>query len=392
MAGYQGWFRCPASQSDTGWSHWSANPNRIDPESIKFEIWPDMSAYPSSSRVVAPGFLDSFGNQCFLYSGVNAKVIESQFTSMRDYDIDGIWLQRFIVNFPGQPVSVGGPAQDDVMAKVISTAGRTGRVWAISYDLAGAKGAPDVVFALVADDWQKLVDQGTTAGPRYLHQNGLPVVSIWDFINDHSRPITPGLIQQFVNYFHTSGKYRAYLVSGGDWNFAAEPPEWQAAFKGFDAYIPWNIGNVTGAPNSSPAASMGWWKADKVRCEAEGVRWIPTIYPGFSWNHLLQITDQSRTSTIARRGGRFYWEQWRRLKQLDIKTVFIAMFDEVDEGTSIDKNTNNPPVTYNGAPLPILPFVTYDGESSDWYLFLTQCGRKLLRGEISDTSDLPKRR
>jgi hypothetical protein len=122
------------------------------------------------------------------------------------------------------------------------------------------------------------------------------------------------------------------------------------------------------------------------------VRWIPTIYPGFSWNHLLQITDQSRTSTIARRGGRFYWEQWRRLKQLDIKTVFIAMFDEVDEGTSIDKNTNNPPVTYNGAPLPILPFVTYDGESSDWYLFLTQCGRKLLRGEISDTSDLPKRR
>jgi hypothetical protein len=52
--------------------------------------------------------------------------------------------------------------------------------------------------------------------------------------------------------------------------------------------------------------------------------------------------------------------------------AYVAMFDEVDEGTAIFKCTNDPPVGR---------FCTYEGLSSDHYLKLTGLAGRLLRGE-----------
>lgn len=64
--------------------------------------------------------------------------------------------------------------------------------------------------------------------------------------------------------------------------------------------------------------------------------------------------------------------------------IYVAMFDEVDEGTAIFKCTNNPPVGSN-------PFLTYEGLPSDHYLWLTGEGARLLRGERPSEFTLPKR-
>ena len=56
------------------------------------------------------------------------------------------------------------------------------------------------------------------------------------------------------------------------------------------------------------------------------------------------------------------------------RSAYIAMFDEIDEGTAIFKCTNDPPV---GASV----FQTYEGRPSDHYLKLCGLGGKLLRGE-----------
>jgi hypothetical protein len=45
--------------------------------------------------------------------------------------------------------------------------------------------------------------------------------------------------------------------------------------------------------------------------------------------------------------------------------LYVAMFDEVDEGTAIFKCTNRPPVD------PEATFLTYEGLPSDHYLKLT---------------------
>src|SRR6266850_6379384 len=43
LCGYQGWFRCPGDPINGGWGHWSRNGREITPDSLTFEMWPDMS-------------------------------------------------------------------------------------------------------------------------------------------------------------------------------------------------------------------------------------------------------------------------------------------------------------------------------------------------------------
>ena len=61
--------------------------------------------------------------------------------------------------------------------------------------------------------------------------------------------------------------------------------------------------------------------------------------------------------------------------------AYVAMFDEVDEGTAIFKVSNTPP--------PQGDFVTYEGQPADWYMRLTAEGSKILSGEKSNTPIIP---
>jgi hypothetical protein len=61
--------------------------------------------------------------------------------------------------------------------------------------------------------------------------------------------------------------------------------------------------------------------------------------------------------------------------------AYVAMFDEVDEGTAIFKVSNSPPTQGR--------FQTYDGLPSDWYLRLTGEGTKVMRGEQKSQVALP---
>jgi hypothetical protein len=64
--------------------------------------------------------------------------------------------------------------------------------------------------------------------------------------------------------------------------------------------------------------------------------------------------------------------------------IYVAMFDEVDEGTAIFKCTNNPPVGQS-------PFLTYEGLPGDHYLWLTGQGGRLLRDERAMQDGVPVR-
>ena len=65
--------------------------------------------------------------------------------------------------------------------------------------------------------------------------------------------------------------------------------------------------------------------------------------------------------------------------------LYIAMFDEVNEGTAIFKCTDNPPVGKN------IQFVGMDNMPSDHYLWLTGEASLILKGKKSLTFTLPKR-
>jgi hypothetical protein len=60
----------------------------------------------ASARYSAPGFSHPDGSQAYRFSSDNPAVVQKHFEWMRDYGIDGAWLQQFIVDLPG------GPQQD----------------------------------------------------------------------------------------------------------------------------------------------------------------------------------------------------------------------------------------------------------------------------------------
>ena len=53
---------------------------------------------------------------------------------------------------------------------------RTGRAWALSYDIAGM--TTERIYDVLINDWKKMVDEGWVEDKRYLHQSGKPVAAM----------------------------------------------------------------------------------------------------------------------------------------------------------------------------------------------------------------------
>jgi hypothetical protein len=73
---------------------------------------------------------------------------------------------------------------------------------------------------------------------------------------------------------------------------------------------------------------------------------------------------------------------------LGVRSVFVGMFDEVNEGTAIYKVASQTPVGKN--------FVTLEGLPTDWYLRVTGAATEMIRNEtplslrIPDQMPLPR--
>jgi hypothetical protein len=72
------------------------------------------------------------------------------------------------------------------------------------------------------------------------------------------------------------------LAGGGSWNWRRVPdPEWQAYYRRFSVYSPWNPGNCTKDKNGVKYANTRYWADDLRECQRLGMLWMPVVYPGF---------------------------------------------------------------------------------------------------------------
>ncbi len=368
LCGYQGWFRCPGDPAEEGWKHWSRNSNRLTAKSLTFEMWPDMTDYSDDEKYAVPGFTYPDGKLAHLFSSAHPKAVERHFKWMEQYGIDGVFVQRFLTE-------IANPSTDRVLKHVRASAASTGRVYAICYDMSGSP--QDRLFSTIVDDWKRLMDeQKVTQDPSYLHHNGKPVVFVWGFFSDR---FGPALANMIIDFFKTDKRYGATLVGGCQWPWRTEKnSEWAKVFRRFDVISPWNVGH-TMMVNNQKHATTDYWKDDIAEADKNKMAYLPVIYPGFSWTNLKG--KSAAKDIVPRQGGEFYWRQFDTAANLGVEMAYVAMFDEVDEGTAIFKVSNSPPSQGQ--------FQTYEGLPSDWYLRLTGEGTKVIRGERKSQPVLP---
>lgn len=371
LCGYQGWFNTPGDGTNFGFGHWGQGLDRPGGGRFVVDMWPDVCEYDPHDLCEVPGLKMPDGSPARLYSGFRAGPTRVHFKWMRQYGIDGVFLSRFV----GETAN---PARarhvNTVLAHVRESAHREGRVWAMMLDLSMGRGAN---VALVEKDWKFLCDQVKLRDDsRYLHQNGKPVVLLWG-LGFKDRGWTAAQGSELVRFFKDDPQYGGvYLIGGVDpyWRTlkgeSRTDPAWSAVYRSFDAISPWDAGRYRDDVSMDHVRKTVW-EGDLAELKPLGKGYMPTAFPGFSWDNLRRA--KPGTTMIPRRKGEFYWRQFYIFRSLGIRTVFVGMFDEVNEGTAIYKVANQTPVGKY--------FVTYEGLPSDYYLKLTGAATKMIRGD-----------
>ena len=378
MTGYQGWFNCEGDGANLGWTHWARDRRKtFGPGNITVDLWPDVSEY-DDDELYATAFTYEDGAPAKTFSSHNRKTVVRHFKWMADYGIDGAFVQRFTHSLHDKTKRYH---KDKVLSSAREGANRYGRTYTIMYDLTGM---PDEKIITVFDDWRMLRDKmHITEDPAFQHHDAEPLVAIWGvgFNNNIKRRAGLEQCRELIKKFKKD-QCSVMLGIATGWRMqdrdALVHPELHQVLLMADVLSPWSVGRFRDLPGVQHHAEK-YWEQDRLWARKNDIDYMPVVFPGFSW-HNLKGAD---LGSIPRLQGRFLWSQVVANKKAGADMLYIAMFDEVDEGTAIFKCSNNPP-TSGGS-----KFLTLDGLPSDFYLRLVGQAGKLLRGEISLTGEIP---
>ncbi len=384
LYGYQGWFGCPGDGSlRNKWVRWfRAKPVASD---LVVDMWADASELDESERCPADIRLPG-GPAAATFSSYRRTTVMRHFKWMNDYGLDGVFLQRFICCVK-RPNSF--EASNHVAENVRAGAEAYGRVYALMYDLSLQ---PDsaVVPAIIAD-WAYLVDTlRLTESPRYVREGGVPVIGLWG-LGFAGRDLAPARGQALLDYFHrlAPARMRAYVVAGvptgwrtlsGD---ASGDSAWTAVYRAADVISPWSV-NRYRDEGGADAYAGAVWGPDAAETARLGIGYLPVVFPGFSRRN----DNGEPLNGAPRNGGRLFWRQVYDAKSLGAGMLYVAMFDEINEGTAMFKLA--PTAAMSPAGVPMVP-LDADGYPlpSDWYLRLAGKATALFRGEMPLSAAMP---
>ena len=375
MAGYQGWFNAEGDGADLGWKHFQKD-GQFRPGMCTIDLWPDVSEY---QRTYKTAFRMADGSPARVFSSHDRSTTFLHFRWMKEYGIDGVFMQRFVVSLKREK---GRTNYNDILTNALSAARKYDRAVCVMYDLSGMN--PEDVRVLT-DDWKSLVSEMKILdNPQYLHHNGKPLVAVWGVgFNDRRK-----------YGFDEAEKIVSFLKEQGCSVLLGVPTHWRDLsmdtipderlldiLRSVDIVHPWFVGRFN---NESYGLCREIVRQDIAWCKAAGVDYMPVLYPGFSWYN-LQGGVAAPVNQIPRLGGRFFWKQVHTCLGEGARMLYLAMFDEIDEGTAFFKCANEVPVGES-------PFLSFEGVPSDRYLWLAGMAGKALRGEISLTEEMPEQK
>ena len=381
VSGYQAWFRA-SNDLDSGWIHWSRGkaPSQGKPT---FEMFPDTREYPDNILYNSgyPNLGD--GRPSKLFSSRTAEAIDLHFSWAKDYGVDCLALQRFYSEIV--PERLDSHYDKDHLKLVKASAEKHGRMFYIMYDFSGAAKHGDDVVNGCTTDWVIQVEEaGLLDSPNYACYNGKKIVCLWGLTGlDQWRYPSAKNALALINWF----KDRGYYVIGGfpdnEWSIVAD--DYADVYAAVDMISPWVVGRFT------KGGVEKWWapvfKRESAYCEKYGKAYMPVAFPGFAWCSFVG----GPANDIPRQSGQFFWDQVKFLAAKGIENIYLAMFDEYDEGTAFMKAAEDSSQIPMGDSY--FQTLSVDGYwlSSDYYLRLAGAAGQVLRGEkaLTDTPPVP---
>ena len=372
MAGYQGWFAADGDKSHRGWYHYG-NSGGFLPGSTSIDMWPDMTEY--TKKYNSP-FQYSDGSRAYLYSAYDEETIDLHFKWMKAYGIDGVHMQRFVSEIKSES---GVRHFNKVLENALKSAKKHGRAISIMYDLSGCR-SEDLVY--LEKDWAALQKRfnlfDTKENPTFLRHHGKPLMSIWGVGFNDGRKYSIEDVDNLVNLLKAStNKVSIMLGVPYYWrtltNDTEDTPALHELIKKVDIIMPWAVGRykISSYDPTIVVDDVKW-------TEKNGVDYVPLVFPGFTWGNLQK--DSKLYHLVPREKGNFLWKQIAGAKQGGAESLYVAMFDEVDEGTAIFKVKLENKVPLNGNLG--YKFVGLDKSlQTDYYLWLTGQATKWFHNE-----------
>lgn len=378
MTGYQGWFNAQGDGANRGWNHYGRG-GEIGPGNIRIELWPEVAEY---TKTYPTSFQYPDGSVARLFSSYDKSTVDLHFKWMRQYHIDGAFVQRFVTSLKNKKSYLHN---NQVLQNAVSAALANKRAIALMYDLSGMNVDDDL---LVISDFKKLVDSmrltngGSTQS--YLYHNKKPLVVLWGVGFNDGRKYNLETVARIMDFLKNDPVYGGCSVMLGvptQWRDLKGDTENNSQLlelcKQADIVQPWFVGRFN---EQRIPLMMERIRDDMAWCKLNKVDYVPVIYPGFSWHNMK---PSSPFNQIPRNKGSFFWKQLSGAISNEVKMIYIAMFDEVDEGTAIFKASKQPPTGSN-------EFITFEeGIPTDYYLYLSGMAARILRKEIPFQSNIP---
>lgn len=388
MAGYQGWFR--AEGDGTSSRHYAyGNENHCG-----IDIWPDISEY---AKTYETPFKLQNGQPALFFSSHDQSTIDIHFKWMQQYGVDGVFMQRFFGNTYDHSKNNESLT---VLKNALEAASKHKRAIAVMYDLSGLKASGEDCSSII-EDWKYLVDHLKVTNQEgektYLYHNGKPVVAIWGVgFPDRSYNIRNIGLERVIDFLKNDPIYGNCAVMLGvptAWRElkadCTPDPYLHELIRKADIILPWTVQRYSPLLHNDMNRYRDDLLDDMKWCRENKIDYVPCIYPGFSWHNLSRYEfpdDVKPVGSIPRQGGHFYWQQISTALSAGASMLYVAMFDEVNEGTAIFKCTDHPPLSS------VTSFINMDGKPSDHYLWLTGEAGKMLREEKVLTLKMPERK
>lgn len=364
LCGYQGWFAAEGDGAGIGWRHWK-RVGRENPaeDRVTVDLLPDVSELPAKDRFPL-GIVDATGRPVEVFSSYREATVRLHFQWMRKYGIDGVFVQRFATMLSDPEKKA---FHDAVLGHCRTAANAEQRVYAVMYDLSSMAGGR---ISDVLEDWRSLRRSGVDTDHAALRLNGRPLVAVWGIGFTKGRDYSLVECRDLVKALRAEGCAVLVGVPTG-WRTgvrdASPDPMLREIVASADAVSPWTVGRYRTPEQASQHAASNW-APDLAWCHERGIEYLPVVFPGFSWKNL----KGGPLDQIPRLRGEFFQRQILEATGIGAQSLYVAMFDECDEGTAIFKCAE-PPRGLSDR------FVGLDGVPNDHYLRLAGAARRRLQ-------------